>query len=488
MRFRIPLPAQVGLVVVLFLGALVTLGITGASLVAREGRRSSSRSVLDRAGRGLEARGVPILAAAPRWPEKPESGWNDIDTALGDVTIEVLRPFDGVEGGYYLTDFQRFLGNAFPTEPPPPDPGKARKVPGRTAGPPPREYYLIENQVNAAILAGQAMFVVKDVPPSTVAIRTAPVKVGGRIIGATWVMIRLVDPLFLDRSIRGYQIAAGLALSGIVLALALTGGLVHTVRRQAVERERLQLELSRSERLAALGRLLAGVAHEVRNPLAGIRSAVQLWQRGIGPDAESMSDVVAEADRMEAIVARLLEFSRAHHQELTPGDLNEVVAEAVRLARGAAEARGVRIELDLAPGLPAARISPPALLQVFRNLTANALHFMPAGGLLRLATRHDPRRGVVEAEVTDTGPGLSPEAAAHVFEPFFTTRPDGTGLGLAIAREISVAHKGELQAVSRPGEPGATFRLTLPTVDDSGPLEGVAGSSMQVRDSLERGR
>ena len=136
-------------------------------------------------------------------------------------------------------------------------------------------------------------------------------------------MTRLVDPLFVDRSLRGYQLAAGLALGGIALAFALTAGLARTVRRQADERDRLQTELRRSERLAALGKLLAGVAHEVRNPLAGIRSTAQLWQRGVvGLDEESLGGLVHEVDRLEEIVSRLLQFSRADAQDLVPGDLN----------------------------------------------------------------------------------------------------------------------------------------------------------------------
>jgi signal transduction histidine kinase len=275
-------------------------------------------------------------------------------------------------------------------------------------------------------------------------------------------MIRLVDPLFLDRSARGFRRAAALALSGLALAMVLTWGLVRTVRRQNVERERLQAELRRSERLAALGKLLAGVAHEIRNPLAGIHAAVQLWGRGIGPDESSMADVIAEVGRIESIVARLLQFSRARACELASGDINAVVADAARLIRASADAQSVTIELDLAEGLPMVDMSAPELLQVLRNLSANALQAMPGGGTLRLSTRYEARRRSVEVDVADTGPGLDPVTAGHLFEPFFTTREDGTGLGLAIAREIALAHRGDLQAVSPPGTPGATFRLTLP--------------------------
>jgi two-component system, NtrC family, sensor histidine kinase HydH len=112
--------------------------------------------------------------------------------------------------------------------------------------------------------------------------------------------------------------------------------------------------------------------------------------------------------------------------------------------------------------LPPVAMAPPALLQVFRNLTANALHAMTPGGILRLSSRLDSSDRSIHASVADTGPGLGPDALKHVFEPFFTTKPEGTGLGLAIAREIALAHRGELRAANRTEPPGAIFTLTLP--------------------------
>lgn len=273
-------------------------------------------------------------------------------------------------------------------------------------------------------------------------------------------MTRLEDPVFLDQSLRGYATAATLALGGIALALALTVGLARSLRQAAVEQQRLVAELRRSERLAALGKLLAGVAHEVRNPLAGIRGITQLWRRGLGQSDEAFAHLMDEVDRLEDIVSRLLQFSRAETQVMAPGDLNAVVAEAARLAGGPAEAQGVRIEVALAHDLPSVEMSASALLLVFRNLTGNALQAMPGGGVLRLETRRDPVGGAVEATVADNGPGLSPEARAHLFEPFFTTRAEGTGLGLSIAREIALAHRGDLKA--GPAARGAAFVLRLP--------------------------
>jgi two-component system, NtrC family, sensor histidine kinase HydH len=462
-RASVLLACQVGVVVALFAAALASLWLTGAEVLQREGRREKARLDLDRAGEALGRRAADDLAEVPEFPFtlSPDE-WDALDAGLAAVAGDVLRLFPGVEGGYFvISSANRFLGRAFPTEPLP----ASRKKPGArgASDPPAREYYVVQSQVDAALEKNQPLFLVVDVATSSVAVRTAPVWVEGRLVGATWTMTRLADPLFLERSVRGYQRSAGLALSGIVLALGLTIGLARTVRRQAIERDRLQADLRRSERLAALGKLLAGVAHEVRNPLAGIRSTVQLWQRGLVPESETVADLEAEVHRLDTIVSRLLQFSRTEAECLTSGDLNAVVAEAARLTRPAALAQGVAVELDLEPALPAVEMAAGALMQVFRNLTANALQAMPKGGTLRLETRSISDGGFVEARITDSGPGLDPEALKHLFEPFFTTKPQGTGLGLAIAREIALAHRGELRAIAPPdGQGGAVFSLTLP--------------------------
>ena len=474
-RFKPPVGVQVGAVAVLFVAALVALWTTGASVVAREHRRAVARSLLDRAGEALAAKGRDTIAGARGFPYYTEDRDRaELDRRLAATSVDALGGFRDVEGGYFVNEFNSFLGSSGPggrRDRPKAKPKaekartKARTRRGETELPD-READLIEIQVDAAIRKDRVLFAVEEVQapgPTTVAIRAEPVAVDGHVVGATWVMIRLIDPLFLDRSVRGYQVASGLALGGVALSLVLTAGLTGTVRRQAAERDRLQAGLRRSERLAALGKMLAGVAHEVRNPLAGIRSTVQLWQRGIGPDGESFDDLLAEVDRLEGIVARLLHFSKASATELVPGDLNSVVAEVARLARGPAESQGVLVEVDLDPDLPPLAMSPPALVQIFRNLTTNALQAMPGGGTLRLTTRLDTQQRAAEAGVSDTGPGLAPDALAHLFEPFFTTKPGGTGLGLAIAREIALAHRGELSAAPRPDGPGVTFTLRLPT-------------------------
>ncbi len=476
LKYKLPISVQIGVVAALFIAALVILWTTGASVVARERRRSEAKGMLEQAGDQLAATGRESIAQEGGLLDYPdEQSRSRLDQELSAQAAAALAPYEGkgIEGGYLVLRFKSFLGTVL-LKPQPPstiastdssETGEQAQS-HNESGLPPLEADLIDIQVDAAIRKKHVLFSVEELAgerPVTVAIRTAPVEVDGRVVGATWVMTRLVDPLFVDRSLQGYRLAAALALGGIALAFALTTGLARTVRRQAAERDRLQIDLRRSERLAALGKLLAGVAHEIRNPLAGIRSTAQLWQRGVvALDEDSLGGLVHEVDRLEEIVSRLLQFSRADAQDLAPGDLNAVLAEAARLASGPAEARDVRVELDLDSDLPPVAMAPPALLQVFRNLTANALQAMVPGGILRLSSRLDPSHGSINAIVADTGPGLGPDALKHVFEPFYTTKPEGTGLGLAIAREIALAHRGELRAANRIDRTGAIFTLTLP--------------------------
>jgi two-component system sensor histidine kinase HydH len=278
---------------------------------------------------------------------------------------------------------------------------------------------------------------------------------------AVWLLYRLTGPEQLARQLHRTELSMWLALAGIMVALALTWNLARTLRRQRLEQERLHDHLRRAEHLAGLGKLLAGVAHEVRNPLAAIRSTVQLWQRL--PDTTrtpaSLDAVIAAVDRMNALIGRLLYFARADNAQREPVDVNRMLTDTLELIRAQAGAQSVTLETDLAASLPAVPGSTAALQQVALNLLTNALQAMPSGGRLRCSTRAIQGGRALEMRIADTGPGIAPEARQHLFEPFYTTRPDGTGLGLALCREIVANHGGTIELLD---EPGAVFRVVLP--------------------------
>lgn len=457
---------RVAAVAALCVGSVVAVWRAGAEVVARDRSREEALATLALVDDALGRAGAPILDLVPDWPEtetREPQWWAALDRLLQREADTPLAKFPGVGGGYFLPAVDRYLGHAGATAHEGAD-TRRRSSRSATAGLPARERDLIDDQMTDALEIDSPIDRVVEMMPGAVAVRASPLRVNGRRVAAVWVVVRLDDTGSLGRSVRSYQWASGMALGGLAIALLLSASLGRSIRAHAIERERLQREMRRRERLAALGTMLAGVSHEMRNPLAGIRSAAQLWGRGLMTDAELESELIGEVDRLDVIVGQLLRFSRAETQTLVPGDLNDVLGEAARLCKAAAEGQGVTMDLTLDPALPRAAIDPPALLQVFRNLTTNAIESMPKGGHLRLASRRDPSSGDLEATVSDTGPGLPPEARDHLFEPFFTTKPQGTGLGLAIAREIVLAHRGEIRARDRKAG-GAEFVITLPPLE-----------------------
>jgi PAS domain S-box-containing protein len=227
----------------------------------------------------------------------------------------------------------------------------------------------------------------------------------------------------------------------------------------------LQQRLARAEAMRAVGQLVAGVAHDFKNLLTGVRSFAQVASQTCGdrPEmAEPVRDLDAIADRGMELIQQLVDFVRQDAAEPTAVDLNQVVRDAARLLRRTFD-RGIQIRLDLAPDLPPLRIVPVRLQQVLLNLALNARDAMPTGGCLTIGTARAEQPGEVLLAVSDTGCGIPPELRDRVFDPFFTTRraAGGTGLGLATVADIVRASRGRIDVDSAP-ECGTVFRLYLP--------------------------
>jgi signal transduction histidine kinase len=234
--------------------------------------------------------------------------------------------------------------------------------------------------------------------------------------------------------------------------------------------------LVRTEKLATVGRLASGIAHEVGNPLGAISGYAELARgrlearapAGEGPGAagiEEARDMLArisgEARRIDAIVRDLLDFARPAALALGPVELRGPVDAALRLARVQPRFRAVEAQVEVPPGLPAVRADASRLAQVLLNLLLNAGDAMEGAG--RVAIRASAGEGRVRLEVSDAGPGIPPEHLPRIFDPFFTTKAPGrgTGLGLAISHRIVESFGGEIAAANGPGG-GAIFTVTLP--------------------------
>ena len=243
------------------------------------------------------------------------------------------------------------------------------------------------------------------------------------------------------------------------IALAL-----HTIRMRDEER-RLAEQMRQQEKLAALGELVAGVAHEVNNPLAGISAFAQLMQEEALTDQqrEAVQMIKREADRAVAVIRDLLAFARKSGPRAVPIDLNALLEQTLRLRHYGLRTAGVHVALEAEPHLQPAHGDDRQIQQVLLNLIINAEHAMTCSERreLRLRTANEGNRVVLE--VSDTGVGMSPELRARIFEPFFTTKSEGqgTGLGLSVSYGIVHAHGGTLTVQSAPGA-GATFRMCLP--------------------------
>jgi PAS domain S-box-containing protein len=254
------------------------------------------------------------------------------------------------------------------------------------------------------------------------------------------------------------------------------------------ELRRAEEESRRKERLASLGELSAGVAHEIRNPLAGIGATAQLLGSRIQEKEKRqlVELILGEVARLDRIVESMLQFARPSRPNLRQEDLCSPLGRALDLVRREAEESGVVIATDFPQGIPPVWIDPDQMEQVFLNLFRNSIQAMPEGGTLAVALRLARRRPYlrrtpgrrkedrgrivpadsplhdwVQVEVKDTGQGIPPEEQDRVFDPFHTTRKQGTGLGLSIAQAIVQEHGGGLSLTSEPGH-GTTVWVDLP--------------------------
>jgi signal transduction histidine kinase len=416
----------------------------------------------------------------------------------------VLQNFDGISGGFYSTAGDTLLGSSLP------------EYESSSANPEMQETSVEQQAIlrlarNAAAARQPSEEVVSN-GSGIVVIEAVPIRDGHSVVGSAWSIKRLAGlpgsnrfraylttaglgtaafasvllTLFVIRNLQGGVRKIEAALQGIERNLASkidTQGdpeeiqrIVQAVHRLAatltenIEREKqIESELRHAERLASLGRLVAGVAHEVRNPLATIRLRLQMCRRDSDNPRvkESCSVALEEIERLNGIVNRLLNFSRPVQLHREQTDLRSLVEERMESFREQAVKSRVRVVVSLPEGRKALAVDKGRMAQVFDNIIQNAIEAMAdGGGTLSVSVASVQMGGNGDSfrvEFRDTGKGMPPAVVNHIFDPFFTTKPSGTGLGLSICHELVAAHGGDIHVESEVGR-GTSVSVTIPAV------------------------
>jgi signal transduction histidine kinase len=501
LSFRWQVTILGALSVILFLAVLVAsftaLRYTRSSILSEE-----KQNVSDEA-KALE-REYSDRAQSVAQQDERETLDLSSDPALRLVTREVLRTADGVEGGFYSTEENKLLGYSFPTRSTLTDDLHEDSAASDAQS-------AILQVARRAALASKVSEKVLTIGNATILIEAVPILRGNGAVASAWAMKRLLSVPGSNR-FRTYVIAVVLGISAlfcVVLTLLVVRNLQSGVRKiegglqnlesnlasqiplssdpdeiqriaqainrlgatlqENIEREKqIEDKLRHAERLAALGRLVAGVAHEVRNPLATIRLRVQMCERASTNLSvrESCSVALEEIERLNGMVNRLLSFSRPVHMKKEFVSLSVLAEQRLQSFQEKAGSAGVRIFTNFsAPCLPV-QVDPSRMAQVFDNVIQNALEAMAdAGGSLWVSVTAitDSATGSWQScvEFRDAGRGIQRDALHRVFDPFFTTKSSGTGLGLSICHELVRAHDGEIQIESVEGQ-GTVVRIKIP--------------------------
>jgi len=235
------------------------------------------------------------------------------------------------------------------------------------------------------------------------------------------------------------------------------------ILRDIAEVRRLQAEIRRTEKLAAVGGLAAGIAHEIRNPLSSIKGIATYFRDKFSPasaDMETAEVMIREVDRLNRVIGELLEFARPPELKIKRVVISDLISHSIKLVRQDANARQVKIQLPEIASEDTIELDPDRFLQCLLNLYLNAIQAMEKDGILTVRFFLEDRSAIIE--VADTGHGIGHADQKHIFDPYYTTKPEGTGIGLAIVHKIVEAHAGHVRVSSTAGK-GTTFRIILPT-------------------------
>ena len=421
-----------------------------------------------------------------------------IDDILKKLSEEQLKLHAGLEGGFYLRGSEEFYGYSFPTSPPP--------VP--IYGPPPRSYSIIKNQSIESIKENRLIINLHSFDAALFPLVTKPIVYKSKVVGVVWVRIHIENELPIIKLKQVVNAIAGVSILGflvLMLISALWGGeiqgirmemenirnnssfrlkkrwgifgyissnineMLDTIEKDNRKRHKLERQLNQKEKLASLGNMIAGVAHEVKTPLAIIKTRIQMWQQEVQRNGkiaehispESMNMVINEINRMSNLVKRLLIFSRPIDKKMKPVSINKLINEVVGFINVERNNKRILIEQNLQSDMPLIPMDENSIKQVVMNVLDNSIEAMTDHGKILVISRIDIECEKLVVVISDTGEGIPDEIINKIFEPFFTSKESGAGLGLAISYEIVKAHNGEI-SFSKNGDSGAKCTIKLP--------------------------
>lgn len=409
------------------------------------------------------------------------------DSLLSAHVNDVLSYFDRMEGGLYFYQLDNFIGYSFPTiEPPKP-----------AFGPPPRSYNIIRDQVRETIRRDSVLVQLHEFDPAIFPLTTEPIYYEGKIIGAAWARIHIERELSRFQTIQSgtFFLTVGVILFGLTVSVyfvvlimrrlrdikyglevmkknpdyrlkeptGILGFISRSINEmtdiQQLEQQksqRLERELFQKEKMASLGNLIAGTAHEINTPISIIKTRIQLWERKIRkqPDEVSSGDspftekslkmIRAEIERVSNLIKKLLYFSKPIGQTKVKTDLNRMIELQCERMKKASPESNLHFDLSLAADLPPVHVDSDSIEQVITNLLNNAVEASDEDCKISIQTGYLESKNVAEIKIRDYGCGLPVREEHRLFDPFYTTKQNGSGLGLSISNEIINAHHGRI--------------------------------------------
>jgi signal transduction histidine kinase len=258
-------------------------------------------------------------------------------------------------------------------------------------------------------------------------------------------------------------------LDFIVTVAEQCAGIIERVQLLERQQEHFTHLATHVDKMSSLGRMAAGIAHEINNPLAGILLYSSNMHKKVpagGPIEQGLQIIINETQRCKTIIQGLLEFARDTEPSKVPADINDIMASALSIAENEFRLKHVTVDHQFAEAMVNTLLDKNQILQVFLNLLLNALHAVPNNGRIEVRSRVDEARGKIFMEIADNGYGIAPNDMLKIFDPFFSTKANGTGLGLAVSYGIIKNHEGDIRAYSELGK-GARFVVEVPILREN---------------------